>query len=93
MKVSITRRGGYAGLEQRLGEADSAGSDQTALLKSLEVLAAQPMSEGADQFEYTIEVTEPGKAGRTITVKDMGDPETPEMKALAALANALHIPL
>lgn len=93
MKVSITRRGGFAGIEQRLGEADPHEPGH-ALLKSLEAaVAAKPRSEGADHLEYAIEVTEPGTATRTITVRDEGNPDLPEMKALAALAKALRISL
>lgn len=99
MRITVTRRGGFAGLDQPLGTQDVSGLTESAAaaaareLAKLDDLAEKLESAGADKYRYEIEVEEPGKAARLLTIADEGDPERPEMKSLAALAAALGIGL
>jgi hypothetical protein len=92
MKISIRRRGGFAGLDETLAFLDSSqlpppvAARLTEYMDELSRLCAQrPPSQGADQLYYEIETSEPGTTPRTLTVVDEGDPDLPEMKRIAAI--------
>jgi Emfourin len=92
MKLMIKKTGGFAGIERTLASLDTermpkASADQVRQhVEDLSTLAAQTSeSGGADQFQYEINVTEPGLAPRALTFIDEGDPNHPAMKHVAAL--------
>jgi hypothetical protein len=96
MTIKIERRGGYAGLEEKLAsvnlqELPKAIADQLReRLAHLSRLASQNVaSVGADQFHYSIEVDEPGAALRTLTVVDEGNPDDPALQSLMAILELL----
>jgi hypothetical protein len=97
MLISIKQAGGFAGIEQLLGSVDlSALSDDDSQkarssLQDLIRLAADPASSGADRFQYEVEMQEPGQAPKSLIIFDEGDPDRPDMRALAGLASALGL--
>lgn len=98
MTITVRRRGGFAGIDERLASVDLGTlpgavaqqlRDGMARLDAL-IAGGQP-SVGADQIEYAIEIAEAGAPPRTITVIDEGDPDQAAMKQVRAVLRLLGL--
>jgi hypothetical protein len=96
MKVTVSRRGGYAGFDETLAKADladvpgeRAGTVQD-LLRDLEARALRPGDAvGADFLRYDVEISDGGGASRSFSIPDMGDPEDQAVQGVTSLVEAL----
>ncbi len=92
MRITITRTGGFAGLDQTLASVDTgrlpkdSGEKLRQHIARLSALIGQtPLPEGKDYLCYTIVVTEAGSPPASFSVLDEGDPDSPLMKELTAI--------
>ena len=98
MIIKISRSGGFAGIEEELGtintgilqeEAAARAENSVAeLMHVLDETGAYPPV-GADMFRYEIGITDEEGRHQKLTLVDEGDPESPSMRALYQLLNAL----
>ncbi len=89
MKVTIKRRGGFAGLNETLAAIDSddlPGPAADRLRQELMRLAAslRPPDVGADQLHYDVEIAGDGPP-RRLSIVDDGHPEAAPMKHVQAI--------
>jgi hypothetical protein len=96
MRISISRSGGFAGIEEQLGTIDTSTmeSAEASRLKSwvadLERHAARIGDPaGADMFRYDVEVDDDSGRSRVFTVLHSGDPAEPLPAHLNGLLSAL----
>jgi hypothetical protein len=88
MRVTVSRTGGYAGVDEELGTivTESLSAEEAARVeRTVDALAeAGPSEVGADLFQYRIDImTDEGE--RSLSFADAGDPGAPANPALAEL--------
>lgn len=100
MIISIHRCGGFAGIDQPLGQADvdrlpaEQAKRAKARLDDFLTAQAQDVSPvGADQFRLEVRLRSADQAPRTYAITDDAEGPRPATRALRALAEALAIPL
>ena len=94
MIITLRHSGGFAGIEQELGSADTgtlAEGPRREVAKALKVLEEARPSVGADRVQFEVEIREPGSSPRRLIIPDEGSPQSLAMQALGDLAAALGI--
>ena len=98
MIIGISRSGGFAGIVEDLGTINTGNlqEDGAADLENRVAEIARSLAQrgdnspiGADMFRYEIEIIGGNEGRQKLVVMDEGDPESPVMKALNELLNAL----
>ena len=98
MIVNIRRSGGFAGIEEELGviDTDNLQERAAARLESSIAEITRLLNEtedyppvGADMFRYDVEIIDENGERRQLVIVDEGNPESPPLKALYELLEAL----
>lgn len=96
MIVRVTRSGGFAGGEEKLGDLDTGKLDGSAaarikdLVEEVGRLAARDPAIGADLFRYDIDIADDQGGRRHLVLIHEGDPGVPLPEPLAQLLRALE---
>jgi len=100
MIISVTRRGGFAGLDQPLGHIDldelpaEGRAEAQKGIDTLQRLAREtPPGAGADRFRYEVYLEKEGRTAPPIIIVDEGEWDRPLSRALADLAQTIGLPL